>query len=343
MHFATLNLYQYAAPGTFWYERDPANDHSPERWEAKEDWIAGILREADAEVVGVQEVFSTDGLRALAARSGYPHVAVVAEPARDPADPDVFLGPVVALLSRHPFIDAPTPLPVSPDLLADLPLAPGFGFRRDVVRARVDLPGLGPTTVMSAHFKSQGAFVDDDAVAALPAWRARFREHFRQRAIRDAEQLVRRSAEEAALYLAAMEEVGADRNAPVLVLGDLNDTPDSSTLRIATQRDWVRTVAGRRYDGIEAPSDRAWSYAWRLYDAYGLRPDQSGARQATHAGGWNYGPSVLDYVLVSNGLNPENPSRRGTVVEHRVLDAHLEGGRDPGRSDHALVRVTVEA
>jgi hypothetical protein len=107
MHFATLNLYQYAEPGTFWYERDAANDHSPERWAAKQDWIVEVLYAADAEVVGVQEVFSTESLRALAERAGYPYVAIVAEPARDPADPDVFLGPVVALLSRHPFLEAP--------------------------------------------------------------------------------------------------------------------------------------------------------------------------------------------------------------------------------------------
>ena len=343
MHFATLNLYQYAEPGTFWYERGADNDHSPERWAAKQDWIVETLQAADAEVVGVQEVFSIGSLRALAARAGYPHVAVVAEPARAPEDPDIFLGPVVALLSRHPFVDAPTSLRVPPGLFDDVPLALDFGFRRDVVRAKVDLPGLGPTTVMSAHFKSQGAFIDGDAVAALPDWRARFRDHLRQRASRDAEQLIRRTGEAASLYLATMEEVAPDRNAPVVILGDLNDTPDSATLRIATQYDWIQNIAGRRYDRVEPPSERAWSYAWRLYDAYRLRPDQSGVRSDTHAGGWHYGPSVLDYVLVSNGLNPENPDRKGTVVDHRVVDAHLEDGRDLGRSDHALVRVTVEA
>lgn len=343
LKLATLNLYQFAEPGTFWYERDERNDHEPDRWAAKRAWIAAMLAEADADVVAVQEVFAPDSLRELAEAAGYPHAALVAEPARDPDDPDVLVGPVVGLLSRHPLLGSPEPLGIPTALLDAAPLSPDFTFRRDVVRARIDLPGLGPTTVMAAHLKSQGAFIDDDAVAALPEWPDRFRKHLQQRAVRDAEQLVRRSSEAAALYLSAMEEVEADRNAPIVVLGDLNDNPASPTLRIATQSEWIINIAGRRYSGIETPSDRAWGYTWRLYDTYDLVPGQFGLRPNTHAGGWRYGPSVLDYALVSNGLNPRNPGRVGTVVDHRVFADHLEDGADLATSDHALVRITIEA
>ena len=342
VRLATLNLYQYAEPGTYWYERESDNTHSAEAWEAKRNWVRSTLAALDADVVALQEVFSTGSLRDLANEVGYEHVAIVAEPPRDEADPAVFLGPVVAIVSRHPFAGEPSALPVAPELADGTPLAADFAFRRDIVRASIDLPGLGSTTVMSAHLKSQGAFVDGDAIAELPNWRERFREHLRQRAIKDADQIVRRSGEAAAIYLAAMEEVEADRNAPIVVLGDLNDTPDSPTLRLATQREWVRNIARRRYTGIESPADRSWFYAWRLYDAFGLAPNQSGIREPTHASSWRYPASMLDYALVSNGLNPRNPARVGTVVEHRVFGEHFDDERPLETSDHAAVRITIE-
>lgn len=341
LKLATLNLYQYAEPGTYWYEFDERNDHEPDTWAAKQTWIRETLTRLDADVVAFQEVFSTQAFRAMAEAAGYAHIAIVAEPAVDATNPSVFRGPVVAIASRHPFTEPPSALAVPEELTRATPLAPDFAFRRDVVCARIDLPGLGATTVYCAHFKSQGAFVDDDEVAAEADWRDRFREHLRQRAIKDADQIVRRSGEAAALYLSAMMEVEADRNAPVVVLGDLNDVPTSPTLRLVTQRDWINTIAGRSYGGIEAAADRAWSYTWRLYDAFDLVPNQAGIRTPTHASSWRYPASTLDYALVSNGLNPKNPARVGEVTEHRVVGEHFEDGDRAATSDHAAVRITI--
>ncbi|MEO0636201.1 MAG: endonuclease/exonuclease/phosphatase family protein [Pseudomonadota bacterium] len=343
LKFATLNLYQYLLPGLFWYERDDDNKNSDASWAAKQAWISDMLRQLDADVVGFQEVFSIEPFAELVKAAGYPHLAIVAEPAQDEDDSEVFVGPVVAIASRHPFVEPPTPMSTDERLAADTVLEAGFRPRRDIVQAKIDLPGLGPTTVFCCHFKSQGAFVDKDAVAALPGWRERFRDHMRQRVVKDADQLMRRSAEAAAVYLAAMEEVEKDREAPVVVLGDLNDTPDSPTLRIITQGDWISTIGGRQRGSLEA-ADKAWQFTWQLFDAFGLTPQQrSGWRQPTHKASYFYPPSTLDYVLVSNGLNGSNPRASWHVKRLKILGNHLiTGGDDRTSSDHAAVLAIVE-
>ncbi|MEO0496426.1 MAG: endonuclease/exonuclease/phosphatase family protein [Pseudomonadota bacterium] len=341
--FATLNLFQYLLPGSFWYERESRNQNSDEDWAAKEIWLKAIIDQMDADVIGFQEIFSVEPLTALLTELGYPHFARVAEPARSEDDPDVFVRPVVAIASRHPFIEPPVALNVDEALIKETVLEDGFKPRRDIVRGRIDLPDLGPTLVICCHFKSQGAFVDKDEVAALADWRARFREHLRQRAIKDADQIMRRSAEAVAVYLAAMEEIDKDRQAPIVVLGDLNDEPDSPTLRMITQGEWINTIAGRRRSDLEN-EEKAWQYSWQLFDAFELAPQQSPSpRQPTHKGSYFYPPSTLDYVIVSNGLNALNPKAAWTVKTVGVLADHLiEDSDSRETSDHAAVVATLD-
>ena len=193
----------------------------------------------------------------LLQEAGYPHFAAVAEPARSEEDEDVFVGPVVAIASKHPIVGEPIAMPVDATLIEETVVEADFKPRRDIVQAVIDLPELGATTVFCCHFKSQGAFVDKDEVAALADWRSRFKEHLRQRAIKDADQIMRRSAEATAVYLEAMKQIDKDRQAPIVVLGDLNDEPDSPTLRMITQSEWINTIGGRRRSDLEN-GDKYW-------------------------------------------------------------------------------------
>lgn len=338
---ATWNLYQFAAPGTFWYENDKDSGYAPEDWDAKQAWMRAILRDMDADVIGCQEVFSVDAFRALMQENGYAHVAVVADPATDPDDPAVFRGPVNGIASRYPFAEPPAALSIPHHLRGNLPMVSDFAPRRAILRARIDVPGIGVTTIYVCHFKSQGASVDPDYVAAQPDWKTRFRAHLRANAAKDAEQIVRRSVEAAMVYLAAMEEVEADPQAPVIVLGDLNDTPGSAPLRIATQQEWIEEIGDRHWSDLE-PTEKAWTYTWQLFDSYSLPSNQSpAARAPTHAGSFDYPASTFDYILVSNGLNQNNPRGVAEVTEHRVYDAHLPDNDPLRTSDHAPVRVTL--
>ena len=59
---ATWNLFQYAEPGTFWYERDDDNTYSETEWGEKNGFIDTVIPALSADVIGFQEVFSISPL-----------------------------------------------------------------------------------------------------------------------------------------------------------------------------------------------------------------------------------------------------------------------------------------
>lgn len=342
LRIATWNLYQFATPGTYWYERDEKNDYEPDQWDAKKSWIINTLKTVNADIIGFQEIFSADAFKSLMKEQGYPHVALVAAPAVDPTDPAVFVGPITGIASRYPFVSEPTSLPMPQELRDKTQLQDDFTFRRAVTRVEVDTPQIGAVVIYTCHFKSQGAFIDSDEIETFPDWKTRFREHLRQRATKDVDQLVRRNGEAAGVYLAAMSELDIDNNKAIVVVGDMNDDPQSSTLRILTQQNWIDNIAGRRRSGIEDPADRAWNFTWQLFDAYGLLINQNTSeRPVTHAGGWKYPAQTLDYALVSNALNPKNPGRVGSVTDLQIYSEHFENDTKLLTTDHSPVCVTL--
>lgn len=340
-HIASYNLYQFAEPGTFWYEADETNDYEPAQWAEKLGFIRARLAEMEAAVIGFQEVFSVDAFRALLEAEGY-EVRILRPTSFEtgPNGETIWKGPNLALASRFPIRSAriltPTPA-IEPDGL----LSPEFDYRRGVIEAEIELPFLAePLLVYNCHFKSQGTFVDKNAVAAEPDWSARFRSHLRQSALLDANQVIRRAGEAMMLYEHVMNRIAANPARPIVVLGDLNDEPGSFTLRILTQNERIRHIGGRSYVHLEA-TERAQRYTWQLYSAAGLAPMQDRADIPTHVG-WSQS-SVLDYILVSNALNPRNPNALGSVGEYQVFNQHHLDRVDPLlSSDHAPLRARID-
>ena len=342
LRIATWNVFQYAKVGTYWYDLDESKDYEEDQWAAKHLWMSDMISQMDADIIGFQEIFSVPEFTAFMKEQGYPHVAVVDDSAIDPSDSRIYMGPVNAIASRHPFVNTPMALTYPQELRETTQLQNDYDFRRAVVRAEIDTPQLGRLVVYVCHFKSKGTFVDGDQIAKHESWKERFREHLRARATNDADQLIRRSGEAAGIYLAAMEELDNDKNRPLVVLGDFNDDETSSTLRILTQQERVNNIARKRRSSIESTVDRAWNFTWQLYDSYGLVPNQSPAtRPVTHAGGWNYDAATLDFVLVSNGLNPRNPGRVAEVTDVDVYSDHFEDLNKLLTTDHAPVCVTI--
>lgn len=342
LKIATWNLYQFAEPGTYWYERDERNDYEPDQWDAKKAWMAQTLADIDADIVGFQEIFSVDAFKVFMVEQGYPFVEVVQDPEVDPTDPAVFTTTITGIASKYPFVTPPSALSYPQELRDNTKLADNIGFRRAVTRAVISTPQLGEIVVYSCHFKSQGTFVDGEYVAQFPDWKTRFREHLRARATKDADQLVRRTSDAAGVYLAAMKELDEDAQKQIIVVGDMNDHPLSPTLRILTQQDWVDHIAEMRRSDIEDNSDKAWNYTWQLFDSYGLVPSQNMAeRPVTHQAGWKYPSQTLDYILVSNALNPKNPKAKAIVTDFQVHSAHFGEIEKLLSSDHAPVSVTL--
>ncbi len=338
---ASYNLYQFAEPGTFWYEADESNDYEPDQWAEKTAFINARIDEMGADVIGFQEVFSVPAFKALLEAKGY-EVHVLRDTPFTTGDngETIWLGPNLALASRLP-IRSVGLVPATPGIEPDGLLADDFDYRRGVIEAEIEVPGLAdPLLVYNCHFKSQGAFVDSDAVAALPGWPERFRKHLLDRALLDANQVIRRAGEAMMLYNHVTARLEANPNQAVAIVGDLNDDPESFTLRILTQNERLSNIAGRSYRGLEA-HERANLYDWRLYSAAELLATQGQDPIPTHAS-WNHS-SVLDYVLVSNALNALNPDHLGQVTAYDVYNQHhLDEVPRLLSSDHAPIRATID-
>lgn len=337
---ATFNLYHFAAPGIFWHERKLSATYSESQWADKKAWITSLVASMDADVIGFQEVVSHEELGALMAQSGYPHFFCTGHPIFDESDPAVYVNATVAIASRHPFVSA-HPLSGVAGLPDDTVIDADFNFSRTPVDAVIDLPGIGRTRIFVCHFKSQGAFVDDDEIDALDDWDAKIRTTYMERAMAGVNQVAKRAAEAGAIYRLFRETIDADPDAPVMLLGDLNEAPGSHTISILTQADRVWSWGSVAANAI--PEEFAYlKHVYKLYDAFNLVVMQGLSRPNTHGG--IVSGSVLDYCVVSNGLNPKNPRRRGAVIKTEVFDEHFEAGPPRDRSsDHAPVVTTIEA
>lgn len=337
---ATLNLYHFAAPGIFWHARKPTATYSQAEWDAKKNWIITLLSEMNADVIGLQEVVSQDELKALLAANGYPYFYCPVAPAFDADDPEIYVNATVAIASRYPFISA-EPLSGVAGVPQDTVIDEDFRFSRTPVDAVIDLPGIGQTRFFVCHFKSQGAFVDDEIIDGLADWGDKIRTTYMERAMAGVNQVAKRAAEAGAIYRMFRQSIDADADAPVILLGDLNEDPASHTISILTQADRVWSWGSVAANGIPEPF-AFLKHVYKLYDSFNLVPMQGFVRPNTH-GGVGSG-STLDYVVVSNGLNPKNPRRRGEVAKVEVYDDHFAAGLPKDRSsDHAPVIATIKS
>jgi endonuclease/exonuclease/phosphatase family metal-dependent hydrolase len=285
---------------------------------SKLDGIAETLRECDADAIGLQEVGPPELLGALLER--LPGMRY-GEPIVGTADAR---GIRCALLSRIPVLEAKVETAAALSFpvfqLGDPePFGARIPLRRGVVVARL-ASTLGPVRVMVVHFKSPlpVSLRDAAGVAVAPTTaRARAEGVLRGLVWRAAEALHARKLVDDALV--------AEPDAHVAVVGDFNDGPESSVVRVLRGERGDQGVPGQR-EG-------------ELFDCAAEIPSE--ARFSVLHGG---APARIDHVLATERL-------RARVVGARFLNAALRdhGDFDPEReelptadSDHAALVVRFE-
>ncbi len=315
IRFATFNVCNLAPPGVTFYENLPP--YTPETYEAKLDWLARKVDEIDADVIAFQEIFSQSCLRTVLARTRNYREALHAGFDPDPAIAP--LTPSVALVSRLPFASPPAAIErLPPALLAgparlDRPLT---RFTRPLLHARVlAAPGVA-VDVLAVHLKSKrpdfldGEDESDPALSDLATLRS----------------LYRRGTEAAGLRRVVDELMAASAGAPLVVMGDFNDTADAVTTQLVK--------------GSGRPRDEDDSFGMRLFDSYRIQARRDFSRDVgyshMHEGVFN----TIDHVLVSSALHPEWPDAAGAVQEVFYLNDHVQHNL-PHASDHGAVLVHV--
>ncbi len=332
LRVATLNLFHFADPGVGWIS--PHAFHTPESLLAKEEWLMGYLAEIDADIIGFQEVVAVERLKALCARAGYPHFAMVAEPIiqepRAPGERQIYRRAQQAVVSRWPMQAAA----VEPRDALDrcLSLNSHWEFRRPPVRAHVQTPLFGEIVLYSAHLKSPGAGPHDAPIhdpASEPG-----RDPMESISRARAKQAIQRIAEASALYHDVTARIAEAPDRPVIVLGDLNDTPDSVALSALTP--WLEAD-----DLTDAGIDAETAERFRLIDAARLAPQPVIPTPPVPTHRRRAFGAVLDHVLVSSAFFSWRKDARGEVSAHEVHDAHFVAGAPALTSDHAAVSVTI--
>jgi endonuclease/exonuclease/phosphatase family metal-dependent hydrolase len=331
MHFrvASFNVDNLVGAGIRYYDRykDTAEDY-----EAKANWVASILTRAKADIVGVQEVWLDSSLSDAARRSfhfanGPLHVAAPGASTAENLVGHLAQRPRLGLVSRFPIRSTQSIAAFPPTVNLTIPLRVDGGviepvaigirqFQRPILRAVVDVGGL-ELIVYVAHLKSKGPLIgegedgDDPFMASLGQARA----------------TIVRAAEAAALRHIILADLRQTKK-PAIVLGDLNDTPDSAS---------TQTVRGPtpHKDMDRAEKMALWDVV--LYSTFRIAHERS---PTLHTHIHDGERDILDHILVSEEFYSRNRSRIGEVVKHEVINDHLcDDERDPeppGGSDHGV-------
>jgi predicted extracellular nuclease len=316
IRFATFNVCNLSQPGAKLY--DNLAPLTPAQYQAKVLWTAHQLDELDADVIGLQEIFSMAALRDVLASSSRYREATLAgfDPAPDPLTGEARLTPQVALISRLPLAAPAHAYQLFPDGVA-MPEGnrDADRFARAPLHAQVVLPDERIIDVLVVHLKSKRPDYrhGDAGDAAMLYAQANLRS------------LIRRGTEAVALR-ALLSQMDRDGRRPRVVLGDFNDTVDAVTTTIVMGSGCVgladEELSGRLFDSnqIQRGRDRLRHVGYTIL----------------HEGHY----MTIDHVLVSEEFNPASRFAVGEVLDATYLNDHLLQAK-PEASDHGQVLVRV--
>ncbi|KZY38715.1 hypothetical protein A3743_23850 [Oleiphilus sp. HI0072] len=332
----TFNLFNYIEPPNAFYELE--NIYTDQQWRKKEAWILRLLKVIGADIVGFQEVFSVSALNSLSKSAGFDYFATVEQPNKK--SDYLFDMPVVAIASKFPILSSEA-VSVDQYLIQSLGLNSEFVFSRQPIRAVIEIDDYSKVAVYVAHLKSK---------------RSKFDRHFYVDTA-DNEQVrnflyddlhgrwassMQRGTEAALLYNDFWKS-SAKEDMPTIMLGDLNDTIDSTPLQLLVAGGHIDRI-GSKYVSSLSAAERLNVEKHTLYDAFEISDKTIETRRSPTHYFANKG-SVLDYVLLSKEFDANNPRSIAEVVSYDVHDDHLQNPNyevDAEASDHAPVSVTIE-
>ncbi len=327
--FATFNLLNLNEPGQPMY-RDATGWTEAEVTE-KVSWIGGMLKRATADVIGFQEMWHAGPLERALALAGL-------------ADSHVLLSP-----PGHDGTSIVCAAAVRRDLLVGQPVwteafPPAFRlqskgedaqtseisvsvkrFSRPVLHLQVQpREDRLPIHVFVCHFKSKGPteVFSDPWYLANPDL---YKPH--TGALGTALSTIRRTAEATALRL-ILTDLMKGNDAPVVVLGDLNDGQDSNTLDVLSES--PPYLKPFRTGGRDTA----------LYSGQGLQQLRS-LRDVYYTYIHERQHGSLDHILVSRELYEQNRDRIWVLEGVDIFNDHLvedKADRVVGPTDHGIVR-----
>ncbi len=325
---ANFNVENLILPDIRYYDR---MIFTQDEYDAKANWIASVINRVKPDIIGVQELWTREALEDVVSRSFHfakgAHVVAPGATVDENVKGRLAQRPRLGLVSRFPISDEvaiaefpsslkiQVPLRVSNGTIREVPVAIDQ-FQRPVLRARVHIDGLDILAFV-AHLKSKGPIIasgedgDDPFTYAVGLARA----------------TILRAAEAVALRHVILEALSKSRT-PVIVLADLNDTPDAASTQI---------VCGASPHAKSDWEEKKTLWDTVLYPTFRIAAERS---SSIHTHIYNGDRDILDHILVSEEFYSRNRHRIGTVVRHSVVNDHLHDDesvpKPRGSSDHGI-------
>ncbi len=329
---ATFNLYNFQLPGL---AMNPfQKPWTKTEFERKVSWVARMLEDIDADIIGLQELWHAEAMEVVLARRALRDTYdLLATPATGTkivcgalvrkgllrGDPEwISAFPQAVRLESTDALD-----PQSPAIDVNLP-----GFSRPVLRFQVALRDQPPLTeVFVAHLKSKRP-TQVNGEAWYDADPDTYRDH--RNALGGAISTIRRTAEATALRV-LLTEVMKGTQTPVLVLGDLNDGQHSNTINILTEQ--PNYLVGESRGGADIG----------FYTAQTLQ-EYRDTRDVYYTYVYQDLRESLDHVLVSEQFYDHSLRRKWLFDGLTINNDHLneEDHRATGTGDHGVVRVSFK-
>ncbi|NEO98188.1 MAG: endonuclease/exonuclease/phosphatase family protein [Symploca sp. SIO2E9] len=210
----TFNLYNLVLPNVTYYD---SKKYKPEVYEKKKSWIAGQLRRMNADIVGFQEIFHEQALQETLNQVKFYQEAtlVTANPTGEK--------PAVALVSRFPILKHQLfeEFPEKARLDIEGASIPLERFSRPLLEVQVALSETVECTVFVVHLKSKRPLLPEAVDRNDPIEKAKGQ----------ARALILRAAEATALRMIMTKKL-QNRNHPVILIGDVNDSGLAVTSQI---------------------------------------------------------------------------------------------------------------
>lgn len=314
----SFNLFNLVSPGKKYYGR---REYSQSDYNKKISWIGGQLRRMEADIVGFQEIFHEEALReAISKDNAYRDAEIIVANATGER-------PVVGLVSKYKILNYEIVTDFKETLDFDGLEVPINSFSRPVLRALIELPNKLEATVYVVHLKSKRPLIPEGADPYDPIEKAKGQ----------ARSLIRRAAEATALRDLLLEEL-KDRDHPVILLGDVNDSGLAVTTRIISGDPPFRNMP-------EKVRRELWDIL--LYHVKDIQARMSFHDfYYSHIHNGHY--EALDHIMVSQELVAQNPRHIGkvgfvSVFNDHLIDETLSDERvELWQSDHAQVVASIE-
>jgi len=309
---ASFNVLNLVRPGVRYYDLPP---HTEDEHEKKLKWIAQTLDRSQADIVGFQEVFSSSSLQtAMEYTQIFPDQVQVLSPGaeEDSNEQDgKALRPKVGLATRFQILrhksikefpstadfQIPSKSPDGVDQLINVPIKQ---FERPPLRAEILIPEADITVVVYvAHLKSKRPIYKENEDRENPI----------HRALGSLRSQVIRSLEAAALRACIVSDIEKNRQ-PLIVLGDLNDTVDSTSTQI---------IAGDAPDFRWPTKIKRMYWDVLLYSTNKIQTRQD-LKDFSYTNIHHSQRNLLDHILVSQEFYHRNSKRLGRVTYQHIFN-----------------------